>query len=35
MRDVLTIELLRIDILGKKNRSFFARHDILEKLKLK
>jgi hypothetical protein len=23
------------DIFGKKNRSFFARHDILEKLKLK
>lgn len=24
-----------LDIFGKKNRSFFARHDILEKLKLK
>jgi hypothetical protein len=35
MRDVLTIEFLQTDIFGKKNRSFFARHDILEKLKLK
>jgi len=24
-----------LDIMGKKNRSFFARYDILEKLKLK